>query len=68
MKESKPPKAKIHFKLAIRRQTAVEEQQFNAAIDLLLAEWVRQEMDGQGEEEHVQLKDQRRTLRRAEAL
>jgi hypothetical protein len=45
MKEAQSPKAKVHFKLSCRRQTAAEEEQFNAAFDFMLAEWVREELD-----------------------
>src|SRR5256885_577656 len=68
MKESKRPPSKIQFKVNLRRQTAAEEERFNAAINLLLTEWVRQEIEAQGEKQNVQLENQKRLLCRSEAL
>jgi hypothetical protein len=67
MKELKPRITKTRFKVSLRRQAAAEQEQFIAAIDLMLAEWVRQEI-GSGDENNVQCENPRRSLCRAEAL
>ncbi len=36
--------------VAVRQQTHDEERRFNTAIDLFLAEWVRQQLRSRGEQ------------------